>query len=533
MEKDNNDYVEIYDTTLRDGTQAEDFNLSLEDKIRIALKLDEFGMDFIEGGWPGSNPKDEQFFKEIQSYNLKHSVITAFGSTHQPKNEAHSDHNLNALINSGVKAVTIFGKTWDIHVKEALKITHERNLELILNSCRYLKTEIPTLFYDAEHFFDGFKANKEYAIETIKKAEEGGAECIVLCDTNGGTMPYELTEIIQYVKDKIKPETRLGIHCHNDSEMAVANSLLAVKAGITQVQGTMNGFGERCGNANLCSIIPGIVIKLKYPCNIAGNLKQLTETSRFISEIANLPHNKYLPYVGVSAFAHKGGIHVSAVQKNPETYEHIRPELVGNVQRILVSDLSGKSNILAKAKQFGLDILSHDPVIQDIVTRLKELENEGFQYEAADASFEILIRKAMGTYKKFFELVGFRVIDQKTSENQPPQAEATVMIRVGGHTEHTAAVGNGPVNALDNAIRKALEKFYPELKQVRLEDYKVRVLPGKPGTESKVRVLIESSDHHKKWGTVGVSEDIIEASWQALLDSVSYKLMKEDEEKRD
>ena len=519
--------IEIYDTTLRDGTQAEDFNLSLEDKVRVALRLDEFGIDYIEGGWPGSNPKDEAFFKEIKNYTLKNSIITAFGSTHQAKfQNPEQDPNLRKLIEANTTHITIFGKTWDIHVKDALRISLERNLELIAGSVKWLVEQGRTVFYDAEHFFDGFKANRDYALRTIEEAQKAGAERIVLCDTNGGTLPNEIHEIVGVVKRHLRADTLLGIHCHNDSELAVANSLEAVRAGVVQVQGTINGFGERCGNANLCSIIPGLVLKLGYDCKAGKNLSMLTSLARFVSEIANLSPNKYQPYVGASAFAHKGGVHVSAVQRNPETYEHIRPELVGNCQRILISDLSGKSNVLAKAKEFGLNIESKDPVVMEIVSQLKELEAQGFQFEGAEASFELLMRKAMGGIRKFFDLMAFRVIDQKCKEDEPPQAEATVMVKVGGRTEHTAACGNGPVNALDNAIRKALETFYPELKEMSLVDYKVRVLPGSPGTGAKVRVLIESRDKQDKWGTVGVSHDIIEASWQALVDSITYKLMK-------
>lgn len=519
--------IDIYDTTLRDGTQAEDFSLSVEDKVRIALKLDELGVDFIEGGWPGSNPKDEQFFKEIQNYSLHHATMAAFGSTQQAKFEqAQEDPSLQALVAAKTPCVTIFGKTWDIHVRDALRISLERNIEIIESSLAYLRQNVKHLFYDAEHFFDGFKANPDYALATIKTAMITGADCLVLCDTNGGTLPHEIIMIMDKVKASLGNSVNLGIHCHNDAEVAVANSLTAVLAGAAQVQGTMNGFGERCGNANLCSIIPAISLKLKMYCKAGEKLSNLVSASRFVSEIANLQPNKYQPYVGQSAFAHKGGVHVSAVQRNSQTYEHIRPELVGNVQRILVSDLSGKSNVLVKAKQFGLDIDSHDPMMMAIVSQLKEMEAQGFQFEGAEASFELLMRKALGTAKKYFDLIGFRVIDQKIKETEPPQAEATVMIKVGGHAEHTAAIGEGPVNALDNAIRKALEGFYPQLKDMRLIDYKVRVLPGRPGTGARVRVLIESADNHEKWGTVGVSHDIIEASWQALVDSISYKLMK-------
>ncbi|HDH98248.1 MAG TPA: citramalate synthase, partial [Deltaproteobacteria bacterium] len=362
-----NKKIEIYDTTLRDGTQAEDFNLSVEDKVRITLKLDDLGVDYIEGGWPGSNPKDEQYFREIQNYSLNHSRIAAFGSTHHARHHAHEDQNLKALVAAKTPVVIIFGKTWEIHVKDVLRISPERNLELIEDSLSWLRPQVQTLFYDAEHFFDGYKADRDYALETLRRALAGGTDCLVLCDTNGGTMPYELTEIIRDVWKALGDGIQLGIHCHNDAEVAVANSLSAVRAGVTHIQGTMNGFGERCGNANLCSVIPGLVLKMGYECTPGKNLEKLTSASRFVSEIANLSHNKYQPYVGESAFAHKGGIHVSAVQRNPESYEHIRPELVGNIQRILISDLSGKSNILAKAKQFGLDLESHDPVVLDIV----------------------------------------------------------------------------------------------------------------------------------------------------------------------
>ncbi|WP_456431180.1 citramalate synthase [Thermosulfuriphilus sp.] len=524
-------YVEIYDTTLRDGTQAEDVNLSVEDKIQVALKLDELGIDYIEGGWPGSNPKDVQFFREIRNYRLGWSRIAAFGSTHMAKYRAEEDPNLRALIDAQTPVITIFGKTWDVHVRDALRISLERNLELIRDSLAYLRSHVEKLFYDAEHFFDGFKANPDYAVATLKKAVEGGADCLVLCDTNGGTLPQEIVEIIQEVKARLGEDVPLGIHAHNDSETAVANSLVAVSAGVRHVQGTINGFGERCGNANLCSIIPGLVLKMGCSCK-AGEperLQRLTEVSRFVFEIANLPHNKYLPYVGRSAFAHKGGVHVSAVSRNPETYEHIRPELVGNTQRILISDLAGKSNVLYKAKQFGIPLASEDPVVREIVVQLKERENEGYQYEAAEASFELLMRRIVEGRKEtfgFFELISFRVLDVKRMEDERSLVEATVRLRVRGEEEHTAAVGNGPVNALDNAVRKALMAFYPELEDMELEDYKVRVLAGDPGTAAKVRVLIQSKDREDRWGTVGVSHDIIEASWQALVDAIIYKLLK-------
>ncbi|MBW1975431.1 MAG: citramalate synthase [Deltaproteobacteria bacterium] len=520
--------VVLYDTTLRDGTQAEDFALSLEDKIRIALKLDEFGIHYIEGGWPESNPKDYLFFREIKNYDLKNAVITAFGSTHHPMNSAESDKNLRGLVDAGTKAVTIFGKSWTVHVKEALKISLERNLRIIYDSVAYLNQHVPEVIYDAEHFFDGFKEDKDYALATIEQAYKAGASTIVLCDTNGGSLPSEIGEIIEETRKRF-PDVRLGIHAHNDSDLAVANTLEAVRKGVTHVQGTINGVGERCGNANLCSIIPNLCLKLNIPCLPLSNLRKLRHISRFVLELANIPPNKYQPFVGRSAFAHKGGVHVSAVEKNPRTYEHIDPELVGNKRRILVSELSGKTTIRLKADEFGLRFSKDDPIARDVLEKIKQLELEGFQFEAAEASLELLIKRAMGETKRYFQLLGFRVIDQKQEDGDAPVAEATIQIRVGGQVEHTAALGQGPVNALDNALRKALERFYPQIKEMELVDYKVRVLPGRHGTASRVRVLIESSDGRDTWGTVGVSHDIIEASWQALVDSITYKLYKDEQ----
>jgi len=518
--------IEIYDTTLRDGAQAEEISFSLEDKIRIALKLDEFKIDYIEGGWPGSNPKDLQFFKEIKDYHLNHSKIVAFGSTHHPKKTPENDENLKHLLLAKTPVVTIFGKSWTIHVKEALKTTLEHNLQIISDSIRFLKTNVEKVFFDAEHFFDGFKEDPEYAIETIKRAKEAGADCIILCDTNGGTLPYEVAEIIKAVQNKLGKDIPLGIHAHNDSECAVANTLIAVNLGVTHVQGTINGIGERCGNANLCSVIPNLVLKMGYQCNSGKVLHKLTEVSKYVFEIANLPHPSRLPFVGRSAFAHKGGIHVSAVLKSPKTYEHIDPILVGNIRRVLVSELSGKSNIIYKAKEFGIELEMDSPLLNKIVAEIKKLEAEGYEFEAAEASLELLIYKLMGEPKQYFELLSYKVFDLKVNK-EFPKAEATVLVRVPpgvGEVEHTAALGNGPVNALDNALRKALERFYPQIKEMELEDYKVRVLPGLPGTASKVRVLIISKSKNKKWGTVGVSTDILEASCQALIDSYTYKL---------
>lgn len=518
--------VILYDTTLRDGSQAEDIAFSLEDKVRIAQKLDELGIHYIEGGWPGSNPKDLLFFQGIKSTLLSQTKVVAFGSTCRAGTSPKNDSNIQALIEAGTKVITIFGKSWDIHPLEALNITLDQNLEIIHQSVRFLKDRVPEVIFDAEHFFDGFKSNPPYALSTLKAARDAKADWIVLCDTNGGTLPDEIQSIIKEVKKIIK--TPLGIHVHNDTEMAVANTLLAVKEGVRMVHGTINGYGERCGNANLCSIIPNLKLKMGIDCITDEQLKEIREVSRFVSELANLPHSKYLPYVGDSAFAHKGGVHVSAIRKNGVTYEHVPPERVGNHQRVLISDLSGESNILYKATEFQIDFESKDPKVRKILDDLKQLENEGFQFEGAEGSFEILMKKALGKHKKFFELMGFRVIVEKKAEREAPLSEATIMVRVGNQVEHTAAVGNGPVNALDHALRKALEKFFPELKEVKLLDYKVRILSTKDGTGAQTRVLIESGDGESKWGTVGVSENIIQASWQALVDSIDYKLLKEE-----
>lgn len=523
--------VEVYDCTLRDGTQAEDFNLSVEDKIRIALKLDELGITYIEGGWPGSNPKDVEFFRTMKGVSLKQALLSAFGSTHNPKTQPEKDPNLKALIQAQTPVITIVGKSWDVHVRDALRIPLEKNLRIIEDSLALLRSKVSKVFFDAEHFFDGYQANPDYALATLKAAIRAKADCLVLCDTNGGTLPGRLASIIQAVKKEIKG-TPLGIHTHNDCDCSVANIMAAVECGIRHVQGTINGFGDRCGNANLCSIIPNLQLKLGLPILRPDQLTKIRDISRFVDELANIRPNRYQPYVGDSAFSHKGGIHVSAVAKNPETYEHIRPELVGNVQRILVSDLAGKSNILSKAKGYGLDTSSKDPEVSDILSQLKDLEHQGFQYEGAEGSFELLMNRALGARQQYFELEWYRVTVQKVREDQPPIVEATIIVRVKDQIEHTAALGNGPVNALDNALRKALLRFYPELSEVSLDDYKVRVLSSVEGTGAKVRVLIESGDREEKWGTVGVSTDILEASWQALVDSLTFKLYKEDKKKR-
>ncbi|KMP11790.1 transferase [Candidatus Nitromaritima sp. SCGC AAA799-A02] len=514
--------IKIYDTTLRDGSQSEDVSFTVEDKIRIAHKLDELGVQYIEGGWPGSNPKDLDFFKRIQHSTLKQAEITAFGSTRHPEKKAEDDPNLKNLIEAETKVVTIFGKSWDLHVKEALSTSLDENLRMIHDSLVFLKKHCAEVLFDAEHFFDGYKKNPDYAMKVIQEAESAGADWIVLCDTNGGSLPSEVGEICSHVKKTVK--TKLGIHTHNDSELAVANALTAVQAGAEQVQGTINGFGERCGNANLVSIIPNLKLKLGLNCVSDEQIKSLTDVSSFIYELANKAHWNHQPYVGKSAFAHKGGVHVSAIQKNRETYEHIDPQTVGNIRRILISDLSGKSNIMYKAKEYGIDVNGDDPKIKKILETLKTSEQLGYQYEGAEASFELLMRDALGEKEYFFDFVGFRVIVEKRREDEEPISEATVKIRVNGIQEVTAAEGTGPVNALDKAIKKALGKFYPDLENVSLFDYKVRILDENKGTQAKTRVLVESGDHDSKWGTVGVSENIIEASWQALIDSLEYKL---------
>ena len=515
--------VTLYDTTLRDGSQGEEISFTVEDKLRIAEKLDELGIDYIEAGWPGSNPKDVEFFQKAPSLKLKHAKITAFGSTRHASKTPGKDENLKALIDSETPVVTIFGKSWDFHVHDALKVGLNQNLDLISDSLQFLKKRVGEVIYDAEHFFDGFKANPEYAMKTIEAARQGGADLIVLCDTNGGTLPDEIERIFRQVQ-RMQPGS-YGAHCHNDCEVGVANSLAAVRAGAVQVHGTINGFGERCGNANLVSIIPNLQLKMGIPVVPSKQLTRLQEVSHFVNELANLKPDTHQPYVGQSAFAHKGGIHVSAVQKNPKTYEHIEPETVGNRRRILLSDLSGTSNVLHKAEEFGLDLERKDPLVKQLVKDLKELENQGYEFEGAEASFEILMKKAMGKYKNFFKLIGFRVLDEKLTHDDPPRAEATIQLEVDGKVEHTAALGRGPINALDNALRRALERFFPQIREVQLIDYKVRVLPSDSGTGSKVRVLIESTDGKRKWGTVGVHENIIQASWMALVDSLEYKLM--------
>lgn len=520
--------LEIYDTTLRDGAQAEDVSFSVEDKLRVAQQLDALGVHFIEGGWPGANPKDIEFFQKIKTVPFRNATVVAFGSTRKASNSVRKDKNLQSLVDSGTPTITLFGKSWSFQVTDALGIALAKNLELIEDSIHYLRSKNRRVFYDAEHFFDGYKANPDYALQTIRRAIAGGAERVILCDTNGGTMPWEIREICRVVKQECP--VPLGIHAHNDSEMAVANSLVAVDSGIVQVQGTINGIGERCGNANLCSIIPNLQLKMQRTA-LGDKLSHLKDVSGFVTEIANLMPNKRQPYVGDAAFAHKGGVHIHAVLKNAATYEHIDPAVVGNRRRILVSDYAGRSGLLEKVEAYGISLTKNHAKLQELVETLKERESQGYQFEGAEGSFELLMRNAMGSHRPSFQLLGFRVIVEKKQEHGLLLSEATVMVKVGDVVEHTAAVGAGPVNALDHALRKALEKFYPQLREVKLLDYKVRVLSAEKGTESKVRVLIESGDHKDKWGTVGVSENIMEASWQALADSIEYKLLLTDRER--
>ncbi len=523
--------IVLYDTTLRDGAQGEGISFSVVDKLKIAEKLDELGIHYIEGGWPGSNPKDIEFFSAARELKFTHAELVAFGATRRPNSEAGSDGNLLALAKAGVKIATLVGKSSGIQVIQSLETTLEENLKMIADSIRYLKSRKLRVFFDAEHFFDGFKVNPSYALETLEVAATAGAEAIILCDTNGGSLPEEIQGGVKAARKVVS--VTIGIHTHNDSELAVANSLTAVNAGATQIQGTINGYGERCGNANLCSIIPALKLKMGIDCISDAQLATLTEVSRFVSEMANLPPNVFLPYVGGSAFSHKGGLHVSALGKWDASYQHIDPAKVGNVKRVLVSELSGKANIIQKAKEMGLTLPPHDSEIRELLDRIKLLESQGFQYDHAEASFEILVRRALPNYKPPFELVDFMVVVEKR-RRQPTQndheetlAEATVKVKVSGEILHTVAEGNGPVNALDRALRKALLQFYPDLARVELVDYRVRILEESVGTASQVRVLIESTDGVSNWRTVGSSTNIIEASWLALVDSLEYWLVRQ------
>ena len=516
--------VKLYDTTLRDGSQGEGISYSVTDKIRIAQELDLLGMHYVEGGWPGSNPKDMEFYLKMAKNPLKNSTLVAFGSTRKAKTHAAEDNNLKALVKSQAKIATIFGKTWDLHVSDVLKTTLEENLKMISDTVSFLVSKGITVFYDAEHFFDAYCVNPEYSLKCLLTAQEAGAKTVVLCDTNGGTLTSRISQVIQEIRPKIG--VWLGIHCHNDAGLAVANTLAAIQAGADMVQGTINGYGERCGNADLIPIIANLKLKLGIDCVSDSKLKELTKVSLFVSEISNMRQRTDQPYTGSSAFAHKGGVHINAVMKNPKTYEHIAPDLVGNHRRILVSELAGKTGVLIRAKEFELDLNKDDPKTKKILKLIQKLENEGYHFEAAEASFELLMKKAMQKCKKFFELEGFRVVIEKQSDKKIT-SEAIIKIKVNGIKEHTAAEGDGPVNALDNALRKALKDFYPTLAKMHLSDFKVRVLDEKAGTAAKVRVLIQSHDQSDTWSTIGVSGNIIEASWQALSDSVEYKLLKD------
>ncbi len=520
--------ITLYDTTLRDGSQTEGISYSVFDKVRIARKLDEFGIHYIEGGYPGSNPKDLSFFNEFKKHPLKNAKLVAFGSTRKAGVSAENDHGLKSLVNSGAKVAAIFGKTWDLHVKDVLRVSLEENLEIIKDSVSFLVSRGLEVIYDAEHFFDAYKANPDYCISTIKAAEASGAKLLCLCDTNGGTLTSEITEIVK--KIKAVTSAPLGIHTHNDAGLAVANSIAAVEAGCVQVQGTINGYGERCGNADLIPIIVLLKLRLNKDCISDQGLKELTEVSRFVSEVSNMKQADNQPFVGKSAFAHKAGVHINAVLKNPKSYEHIDPALVGNVRRVLVSELAGKSPILTKAEELNLELKKDSPETRKVLKLLQDLEHKGYAFEAADASFEILIKRALKKYKKFFDLEGFRVIVEKRGKGKL-YSEATVKLRVDSVREHTSSEGDGPINALDNALRKALKGFYPSVSKMHLSDFKVRVLDAKEGTAAKVRVLIQSQDEHDSWTTVGVSENIIEASWQALVDSIEYKLLKDGRKK--
>ncbi len=517
--------ISIYDSTLRDGAQAQGISYSVEDKIKIVQRLDALGVDFIEAGNPGSNPKDLEFFERVKALSLRRSRLIAFGSTRKVGVDVAGDGNVLSLLRAGTAAIAIFGKSWDYQVTDILRTSLAENLLMIGDTIRYLKQQGREVVFDAEHFFDGYKANAGYALQTLEAAA-AGADCLCLCDTNGGTFPREIFDITRTVKERFT--TVIGIHCHNDGEMAVANSIMAVQAGATQVQGTINGIGERCGNANLCSIIPNLQLKLGYECVAVESLEQLTTVARAVSDIANMPHSEKAAYVGNDAFAHKGGMHIDAVVKNPASYEHINPEQVGNSRRLLMSEVAGRSTLMTRINAVDPTLGKDAPETRKIIDRLKELEHEGYQFETAESSFELVVRKLLGKYRPFFELKEFKVIVNEPSVNGV-NSLAMIKISVGEQEEITAAEGDGPVNALDKAVRKALERFYPEIGEIRLTDYKVRVLDSDKASAARVRVLIESTDHRENWTTIGVSTDVIDASWRALVDSIEYKLMREQE----
>ena len=512
-----------FDTTLRDGTQGECVSFSVDDKLIIAQKLDELGIDYIEGGWPGSNPKDKDFFARAAELNLRHAKLTAFGSTRFAKNPVGEDRNVRALVEAGTPTVAIFGKTWDLHVRRALGITMEENLVLISETVAHLKEHGKEVIYDAEHFFDGYQANPDYAFQTLEAAQKAGAAVLCLCDTNGGTLTGRLVEIVAEVRKRF--DGVLGIHAHNDSDSAVANAVAAVEAGATHVQGTMNGYGERCGNANLASIIANLELKLGHTTVGPERLTSLASVCRFIAEMANLPLRNDQPFVGKSAFAHKGGVHVSAVLKDSMTYEHIAPELVGNRQRVLVSDLSGRGNVMYKLKQHGLADRLGEDARRELLERIKQMEYEGYELEAAEGTFELLVREALNPGTKFFDVDSYEVT-ARSGAHGGSQTTATVTLRAKDGVHSETAAGHGPFNALHLCLRKCLSKLYPQITDVRLTDYKVRVLDTNKGTAANVRVLIEWSDHRKSWSTVGVSDNVIEASWKALVDAIGLELMR-------
>ncbi len=515
--------IEIYDTTLRDGSQGEGISFSVQDKLLIAKKIDELGFHFIEGGWPGANPKDIAFFKEIKKFKLKNSEVVAFGSTRKAHTKASEDENLRGLLAADTKAITIFGKSWDLHVKEVFKTHLEENIQMIRDSVKYLCSKGKNVIYDAEHFFDGYTHNPSYALKTLQTALEAGASVLVLCDTNGGSMPSYVFKIVSEVNAKLKAP--LGIHTHNDCGVGIANAVSAVEAGAQHVQGTINGYGERCGNPDLIALIANLQLKLGFSCMPASKLKEITEVARYVSEISNMIQAKNQPYVGQSAFAHKGGVHVNAVMKNPETYEHIDPVLVGNRRRFLVSELGGKTNVMLKAQELDIDLKKESPETRKILQEVQNREHEGYQYEAAEASFELLIRRITGKHKEFFK-VKKAWVEHEFIGKGGAEAEAEVVLSVNHEEKKSRASGDGPVNALDKALRDVLVHFYPVIKNIHLDDYKVRIVDSKAGTAAKVRVFIEFRDEKNIWTTVGVSANVIEASWQALVDAYEYKLLK-------
>jgi len=512
--------IYIYDTTLRDGTQGEGISLSVDDKLKISRRLDEFGIQYIEGGWPGSNPKDAAYFERVASLKLKQSRVSAFGSTLRKGTRPDEDANIQALRMAGTPVVTLVGKSWDLHVTEVLEASLGENLQMIRESVAYFKALGKEVIYDAEHLFDGFKANPGYAVETLRAAAAGGADILVLCETNGGALPWEVEEITRKIATDL--DIPLGIHTHDDAGCGVANALAAVRAGAIQVQGTINGYGERVGNANLCTIIPGLQLKMGYTCLPDNSLLHLTDLSRYVAEVANLPHDRKQPYVGTSAFAHKGGIHVAAMHKNERSYQHIDPKSVGNHSRTLVSELSGRGNVLDKARQFGVEVTSDQA--REALAQIKALEAQGFSFESAEASVSVMLRQMQPEYLPPFELIDFLVVVEHR-QGRGMLAEASVKVQVGDQVMHTAAEGNGPVSALDAALRKALEGVYPSIAHVRLTDYKVRILDSESGTGASVRVLIDTQNGNHRWSTVGASTNIIEASWRALADSMEYALL--------